>query len=182
MPGPEAIFKLRSIRTRGFDPDNENFLEALGFNPEDAAFVIKLVEALEEEASTVAEAFQKVLEYSRYAEDEVVKAFMMFHLGATFGKKATVKQLEDIDKTKFTEGYKEGFADGFKEGINAAKDLMRDLDRKVKMHYFRDGLTLGINILEKVIESVGDKELNKRLMKEAERLLEEELKKLKNEN
>jgi len=132
FPNLDDIKRVQSIRSEGFNPEADEFPEFLGLDKGDFQYLTKIVELIEEEADNFHEAFQKVYELASYATDEIVRAFMFFHLGAIVGRKITVKTLEKADKEIFTHGYKEGFSEGFKSGFEKGLEMAEFIKRKVE--------------------------------------------------
>ena len=132
FPNLDDIKRVRSIRSEGFNPEADEFPDFLGLDKGDFQYLTKIVELIEEEADNFHEAFQKVYELASYATDEVVRAFLFFHLGAIVGRKITLKSLEKADKEIFTHGYKEGFAEGFKSGFEKGLEMGEYIKRKVE--------------------------------------------------
>ncbi len=145
MIGPEQIIKLQSLQSKGFDQEKETFPEAIGLSEEDFGFLIKLVEQVEDESKTWSEAFEKIVELSKYASDDVVKGVLFFHLGAMYGKRATLRLIEEAEKTKFADGYKQGFSEGFKEGVEKSFEYADKLEESYKKHLFEAGFKAGVD-------------------------------------
>ena len=136
---PESLRRLSLISSEGFNPEADEFHEKLGLEEEDFQFLTDLVEQIDEDAKNLWEAFRETYEVSRYSNDEVVRAFMMFHLGLIKGKDVTVKTFEIMDfisnisgKEEFNKGYKQGFADGFKSGFDEGLQMGKAITKKVK--------------------------------------------------
>ncbi|RTZ61389.1 MAG: hypothetical protein DSZ31_00350 [Gammaproteobacteria bacterium] len=129
---PELLKRLSLIRSFGFNPEGEDFHEQLGLEKSDFQFLTRLVEEIESEARNLLEAFKETYEVTKYAEDEIVKAFLMFHLGAIYGRNAALKTFEIADKEIFTKGYKQGFSDGFKSGFEKGFEMSKYVEKITK--------------------------------------------------
>ena len=136
---PESLRRLSLISSEGFNPEADEFHEKLGLEEEDFQFLTDLVEQIDEDAKNLWEAFRETYEVSRYSNDEVVRAFMMFHLGVIKGGEITGKTFEIArlisnltGKDELNKGYKQGFADGFKSGFDEGLQMGKAITKKVK--------------------------------------------------
>jgi hypothetical protein len=119
----ELIRKLQGLSSRGFNPDADNFLDALGINQEDVALMTQLILKAIEEEDNFAKAWIRIYELSKYMTDDVARAFLFFHLGVIYSKKDIA-----VDETKekldaFQKGFEEGFAKGYEKGIEKGMEM-----------------------------------------------------------
>ena len=119
--------KLAQITSSGINPEGDNIPEILGLQEDDVTFLVDLFDKVNKNTNSIGELFAKVWELTHYATDEIVKGFLMFHFGVTWGKKWAIKEIEEVSKERYSQIYKEGFVDGFKsgfkEGFKTAKDI-----------------------------------------------------------
>ena len=120
---PEILKRISEISSEGLNLEEEDFNEVLGLNNKDFEFLMETVAEIEKESENLRDAFYGVYELSKYANDDIVKSFLMFHLGVLLGKKITLKNIANIDKEIFTTAYKQGFADGFKSGFEKGMEM-----------------------------------------------------------
>jgi len=120
---PEILRRISEISSEGFNLEAEDFNEVLGLHSKDFEFLMETVAEIEKESEKLSDAFYSVYELSKYANDDIVKAFLMFHLGVLLGKRITLKNIENLDKEVFTTAYKQGFADGFKSGFEKGIEM-----------------------------------------------------------
>jgi len=114
----QVIEMVKDVRSQGINKSAENFLESLGITDEAGESIVKALLLIKDYlADSWFEFFEKAVELAKYAEDIIVRNYIIFKAGEIRGIELTRRgNLEEC-----MEKIQEAYLKGLKEGLSSAE-------------------------------------------------------------